>query len=600
MAIKKIVKPVKKIINKSVSYLLNRLKKNSNYNPYAKWINKNKPNRAELEKQRNILFKYAPKISIVVPTFNTPPKFLIAMLESVLNQTYSNWELCIADGSDPSSTGKGVLDSYVLKDKRIKVEFLSENKGIAGNSNAAIALASGEYIAFLDHDDTLAPDALFELVSTINEQPELKFLYTDYALTDQSGEILTLVFTPNFSRFYYLSHPYLVHLVLVAKQVVDKVGRFDEKHFNEGVSQDVDLNLRIFAELNDKEIGRVPKILYFWRVHHYSSGHVGQEKVHEATRFAQNRYFKLRGLNAWAEDGLTFNTFRPRAKIEGNPLVSIIIPTKDRWELLEKNLNSIKELAGYCNYEIIIVKNNTQSRSANDFLNSLDSTYTVVEYGKPFNYSAINNYAVRNFASGELLLFLNDDVEFISHGFLTAMLELFEFPDVGAVGAKLIYLDERIQHAGVIIGLQNGMAEHWQKFVSAKLHNGLQNPGYLQSLNSVREYSAVTGACLMVKRSLFEEVGGFSESLKLGFNDVDFCLKVNAMGSKVLYTPYALGYHHEHASRSQAVDKEVMEHSEDSELFARTWKDFIDKGDPYYSPNLSLDSVVPVPMGQER
>ena len=543
--------------------------------------------------QKNTRFPYEPKISVIVPTYNMRSDYLTAMIQSVKDQTYFNWELCIADGGSTDPEVKSVLESQASGEAKIKIKFLHKNKGIPGHSNEAISLASGDYIALLDSDDTLTPSALFEIVKSINKNPHARFIYSDFAITDEYNRINSMAFCPDFCRYYYLSHPYIVHLVVIRKELIDKVKGFDEAEFNMGVSHDVDLFMRIFALLDDKEIVHVPKILYLWKHYSKSSGHLSQDKVHKFTKKAIERYLASKNIVGRAEDGVCFNSFRARLKIKDNPLVSIIIPTKNKWEYLKKCIKSIESRSGYRSYEIIIIKNNTNDKKALEYLKTLESKYRVEEFDKPFNYSAINNYG-KNFAKGDLLLFLNDDIEFKSSDTLTAMVELIQLDEVGAVGAKLLFPNDTIQHAGVIIGLR-GVAEHWHKFMYAYINNSLPDPGYLSSLVSIREYSAVTGACLMTKRGVFEEVGGFSEELKIGFNDVDFCLKIIDKGYKILYTPYALAYHYESASRRDSGNKDLLTHPDDREVFIKKWSAKMESGDPYYNPNLDTFSYIPVP-----
>ena len=552
----------------------------------------------ELEAQRRTRFPNEPKISIIVPTYNTRTDFLVAMIESVKDQTYGNWELCIADGGSKEPQLKSVLENYAAGDSKIKVKFLHKNKGISGNSNAALSLATGDYIALLDHDDTLTPCALFEVVKAINGNPHAGFIYSDYAGTDEQNMIRHMALCPDFCRYYYLSHPYIVHLVVIKKEIMDKVAGFDEVEFNSGVSQDVDLFLRIFALLDDKEILHISKILYLWKLYGKSAGHRFQNKVHNCTKKAITRYLTTKQIVGTVEDGLCFNTFRVRCKIQNNPLVSIIIPTKDKWQLLRKCIRSIESKSGYRNYEIIILSNNTEDEQALHYLQTLTGRYRVEKYNKPFNYSAINNYGAE-LAKGDFLLFLNDDIEFISRNVLEAVLEPLQLQDVGAVGAKLLYHDNTIQHAGVIIGF-HGAAEHWHKFIYANINRSVPEPGYLSSLVSIREYSAVTGAFLMTKKSVFKESGGFSEDLSVGFNDIDFCLKVIARGYKILCTPYALAYHYESASRRDPMNTDLLAHPEDRKIFLEKWAAKIEAGDPCYNPNLDTFSYIPVPRDPKR
>ena len=550
------------------------------------------PDKNELEVQRQTKFPYKPKVSIIVPTFHTNTGYLRDMIESVLMQTYANWELCIADGGSRDPEVKSILESYE-SEPRIRVKWLGRNKGISGNSNEAISLATGDFVVLLDHDDFLTPSAIFEMVKAINENPRASFFYSDYGIVDEYGGIRQTVFCPDFCRYFYLSHPYIVHLVAIRKDLLDRVSGFDEIAFNSGVSHDVDLFLRIFALLDDRDIVHVQKILYLWRQYPKSAGHLFQDKVHKYTKQAIKRYLRSRKIEGDVEDGLCFNTFRMRIKIKGDPLVSIIIPTGDKWQLLKKCIESIESKAGDGRYEIIIIRNNTQDRKALEYVNTLKTRYKVVDDDRPFNYSAINNLGEQH-AEGEFLLFLNDDVEFKSRDTLGAVVELLQLEKVGAVGAKLLYPDHTIQHAGVIIGLR-GVAEHWHKFLCAYRRGSFPEPGYLSSLVAIREYSAVTGAFLLTKRNVFEEVGGFSEELRVGFSDVDYCLKLISMGYKILYTPHALAIHYESASRRDRGNRDLLDHPEDRERFHNKWAAQINAGDPYYNPNLSRFSYIPVP-----
>jgi O-antigen biosynthesis protein len=552
----------------------------------------------ELEYQKKTRFPNKPKISIIVPTYNTRNDFLVAMIESVKDQTYGNWELCIADGGSSEPQLKGVLEKYAAGDSKIKVNFLNENKGISGNSNAALSMATGDYIALLDHDDTLTPFALFEVVKAINGNPHAGFIYSDYAGTDEHNIIHHMALCPDFCRYYYLSHPYIVHLAVIKREIMDKVAGFDEVEFNSGVSQDVDLFLRIFAILDDKEILHISKILYLWKLHGKSAGHRFQNKVHKYTKKAITRYLNAKQIDGTVEDGLCFNTFRVRCKIQNDPLVSIIIPTKDKWQLLKKCIKSIEAKSGYRNYEIIILSNNTEDVQAIEYLQTLTGRYRVEKYHKPFNYSAINNYGAK-LARGDYLLFLNDDIEFKNRNTLEAVLEPMQLPDVGVVGAKLLYHDNTIQHAGVIIGF-HGAAEHWHKFMYANINRSVPEPGYLSSLVSIREYSAVTGAFLITKKSVFKKASGFSEDLSVGFNDIDFCLKVIAQGHRVLCTPFAVAYHYESASRRDPLNADLIDHPEDRKVFLEKWAAKIEAGDPCFNPNLDTFSYIPVPRAPKR
>lgn len=559
------------------------------------WISNHEPPAKELHVQRKTRFTYQPKISIIVPTYNTPEQFIRDMVESVKSQTYTNWELCIADGASERTVTQ-LLKWYEKRDRRISIKFLTNNKGIAGNSNEALSLATGEFVGFLDHDDELTPDALYEVVRAINENPYVDFLYTDEIRMDSKGKTLSLTFRPQFSEYYYMSHPYIVHFNVFRKSLIDSIRGFNSEDFQENVSHDVDFVLRIIASTEPKRIIHIPKPLYKWRIHDTSAGHVNMEKVNVYTKKALQRFLDTKGLNGYVEDGILFNTFRIRFRMREQKKVSIIILTKNNYAMLLKNLKSIKEKTDYNNYEVLIISNNTTDKDAIRFLESMqkEQKYRVIEDNRPFNYSALNNFGVEH-TEGEYLLFLNDDIEVINREWLTSMVEIALDQRVGIVGAKLLYPDNHIQHAGVVLGLVNGKGEHTHKFMNAFVNKkrNIYEAGYGCSLVCVREYSAVTGACMLTKRTVFEKCMGMSEELKYGYNDIDFCLRVRECGYLVLFTPYALLYHHESISRKVEGDA-VMQHVDDLKLFEKKWKELLQKGDPYYSPNLSLKSYIPI------
>lgn len=519
-------------------------------------------NEKDLVHKRCESFKYRPKISIIIPVWNTEEKWLKSAIDSVLNQIYDNWE-----------------NAYRKNDSRIKVRFLSENLGVSGASNEAISLATGEFIGFLDHDDQLVPSALYEVVKLLNENSEADFIYSDEVLIDEGNKPQYVIYRPDFSLDYMLSHCYIVHFVAIKSDIIHKIKGF-RKEFS--ISQDYDMFLRVLSET--RKIYHIPKILYKWRQHESSAGHELNPKVRELSKKAIHDFLDREGIEGDVIDGRSFNFFRVKRKIIGYPKVTIIIPTKDQIDLLRRCIESIESKTSYRNYEIIIVDNKSQKIETLEYLKYLQTkydNYKVIKFDDEFNYSRINNFAV-NYATGDHLLFLNNDTECISSKWLEALLEHSQRKEVGCVGAKLIYPDRRIQHAGVVIGLI-GLADHVYKFSS------WNDIGYLGQLISIRNYSAVTAACMMVKKRTFEELKGFDENIKVGFGDIDFCLKAVEKGYLNVFTPYAELYHYESATRGKTPARDP--HPKDSLYFSRKWRGIIQKGDKYYNPNLPLNTL---------
>ncbi|AEE14040.1 glycosyl transferase family 2 [Thermodesulfobium narugense DSM 14796] len=550
---------------------------------YQNWIERNEPTKEELIAQKSIKFDYEPKISIIVPTWNTPKRFLIEMLNSVLDQTYSNWELCIADGASKEKHVKEILDQYAKKDSRIKVKYLSENKGIAGNSNEAISLATGDYIALLDHDGTLAPFALFEVVKAINENKDADFIYSDEDKISEDGkERFDAHFKPDFAPDTLRSYNYICHLSVIKKEILDLVG-----YFRDGFdgSQDYDLILRCTEKT--KKIIHIPKILYHWRVSQNSVAGNSNAKLYayESAKKALKEHLERVNIKGNVIDGKFLGSYKINYKILGNPKISIIIPNKDHKEELERCISSIFSKSTYKNYEIIIVENHSKEKEIFEYYEYLRDNYNnvvLLEYKDEFNYSAVNNFAVK-YTRGDILLFLNNDTEIINENWLEEMLQYAQRKDVGAVGAKLYYPDNTIQHGGVIVGV-GGIAGHAHRFFPK------DSPGYFGRLSIVQNFSAVTGACLMMRKDVFVEVGGFDDEYPLAVSDVDICLKVRKKGYLVVWTPYAELYHYESKTRGYEDTPEKQERfKREINLFKSKWGDILEKGDPYYNPNLTLD-----------
>jgi len=559
--------------------------------PYKIWILKNEPKKEKLEeyKKESFSFKYRPKISIIIPVWNTDKKWLRKCMESVLNQVYDNWELCIADGGSTKPYVKGILKRYAKKDSRIKVKFLKENKGIAGNSNEALSLATGEFIGFLDHDDELAPFALYEVVKLLNEKPHLDFIYSDEDKIDEKGKRKDPFFKPDWSPDMFLSQNYLCHLSIIRKELVGKVGGFREGYDG---SQDYDLFLRVTELIDEKKIAHIPKILYHWRSVLGSAAKMVSAKPYAfmAAKKALKDALSRREIEAEILDGLLLSSYRVRYKIVEDPKVSIIIPTKDKVSTLKTCIDSILKKTNYKNYEIFIIDNQSKEEKTLKYYHRIknNSKIKIVKYNKPFNFSEINNFAVSK-VDTEYILFLNNDTEVISEEWLEAMLEHAQRKQVGAVGAKLLYPDNTIQHAGVILGItgtpgQKGVAGHSHKYVSDTEY------GYFLRPHLTQDLSAVTAACMMMRKQVFKEVGGFNVNLAVAFNDVDLCLKIREKGYLIVYTPYAKLYHHESLSRGyEDTPEKQARFLKEIEYVRKKWGHVIDKGDPYYNPNLTLE-----------
>lgn len=549
---------------------------------YLIWILKNEINEKQLKNQKSYKFILNPKINIVVPVWNTPKQFLTDMLESVLSQTYHNWELCIADGASTKKHVKKILDNYVKKDSRIKVKYLSQNKGIAGNSNEALSLATGDYVALLDHDDLLAPFALFEVVKAINENPDADFIYSDEDKISEDGtKRRDPHFKPDFAPDTLRSYNYIGHLSVIKKSLLDEVGWFKECFDG---SQDYDLILR--ATEKAKKIVHIPKILYHQRMHKNSTDKNLNSKLYtyEAAKRALKDHLDRMGLKGHVRDGLFAGSYKIDYAIDYDYKVSIIIPNKDHKEDLERCINSILAKSTYKNYEILIVENNSAEEETFKYYEHLQNNHDnifVLEWENAFNYSAVNNFAAKH-AKGEILLFLNNDTEVISKNWLEEMIQYAQRKDVGAVGAKLYYPDDTIQHGGVILGI-GGVADHAFRYMNK------DSDGYFGRLKIVQNLSAVTGACLMMRKEVFNEIDGFDEGYPLAVSDVDICLKVIEKGYLVVWTPYVELYHHELKTRGYDDTKEKQERfNKEIELFKSKWGNYLEKGDSYYNPNLTL------------
>ena len=552
---------------------------------YKEWYENHRASEQELERERKQVFEYSPKISILVPVYNTPEVFLKQMIQSVRKQTYTNWELCIANANPSNQEVSSILNVAGKKDNRIKVVDVPENEGIAQNTNRALEIATGEFVGLLDHDDLLEENALYEIVSCLNKDCKTDVLYTDEdKVTTDLDEYFSPNFKPDFNLDMLRANNYICHFFVAKKALIESVGKFRAEYNG---AQDYDLILRCTEQA--ERISHVAKILYHWRVHKESTADNPLSKMYayEAGKKAIEDH--LRRCHTKGEVLQTENLgfYRVKYPVTGNPLVSIVIANKDLTDTLDQCIHSIEAKSTYRNFEIIVVENNSVEKETFVYYETLKNRYPnvrILTWKKEFNYSAINNFAVRE-AQGEYLLFLNNDVEIITDSWLEEMLQLCQQKGVGMVGAKLYYPDDTIQHAGVVVGL-GGVAAH----VLCKLPRDAE--GYMGRLRCVQEMSAVTAACMMVKTSVFKSVEGFDEELKVAFNDIDLCMKVRSKGEKIIFTPYAELYHYESKSRGmEDTPEKQLRFSREVNCFRRKWERELLKGDPYYSPNLTLNNT---------
>ena len=546
---------------------------------YQEWYEKNKPSEEELARQRKKKWKEPVTISVLVPAYRTPEVFLRQMIESVLNQTYPHLELCIADGSGENISVEKVVKEYQAKDQRVRYQRLEKNEGIAGNTNAAIRMATGDYLALFDHDDLLAPNALFEVASTI-EKDKADVVYTDEdKVTSDLKEHFQPHFKPDFNPDLLCSNNYICHLFVVKRSLALKLGGQDPAYDG---AQDYDFIFRCTEEA--EKIVHIAKILYHWRVHQASTADNPTSKMYafDAGKRAIEAHLQRIGAKAEVSHTKDLGFYRVKYQVQGNPKVSIVIPNKDEKETLKKCLESIWQKTTYSNYEIILVENNSTTREIRDYYQELDGKngVRVVYWDKEFNYSAINNFGI-SYAKGEYILCLNNDITVISPEWMEELLANCQRPEVGIVGARLYYPDNMIQHAGIVLGM-GGCAG--SLFVGLARSRG----GYLHKAALQQDLSAVTAACFMVKKEAFEKVGGFEEKLAVAFNDVDFCLKVRHAGYLVVYDPYAELYHHESKTRGyENTEAKKRRFQEEIEYMRCHWMPDILR-DPYYNENLSL------------
>lgn len=547
------------------------------------------PSPEEALAQRQHRFPQMPKISILVPLYNTPEDFLREMIESVTGQTYENWELCLADGSDDAhSFVADIVKEYQKKDEKGRILYrkLAKNEGISGNTNQCLAMATGEFIGLFDHDDVLHPSVLYEYVKAINEQ-QADYIYCDET-TFKSGDInkmLTMHFKPDYAIDNLRANNYICHFSVFKRELLDGTELFRSRFDG---SQDHDMILRLTDRAQN--VVHVPKLLYYWRSHPGSTAADISAKPYaiEAAKGAVADHLRRHGFEHFQITSTrAFETiFKIRYQIIGNPLISIVIANKDHRDDLKRCITSILEKSTYENIEIIVVENNSREKETFDYYEELQENekIRVITFDGDFNYSAVNNLGVAN-AKGEYILLLNNDTQVITVNWLEELLMYAQREDVGAVGAKLYYANKTIQHAGVVLGLGAHRTAGHSHYGQHR-----ENLGYMGRLCYAQNVSAVTGACLLVKKALFEEVGGLEEAFAISLNDVDFCLKLREKGYLNVFTPFAELYHFESISRGLDDNGEkAQRYNRESEMFRNKWKEVLDKGDPYYNPNFSLD-----------
>lgn len=526
------------------------------------------------------------KFSILVPLYNTPIKFLDEMIESVKSQTYKNWELCLADGSDEEHGYVGErVKEYSAEDSRIVYRKLEKNLGISENTNACIDMSTGDYIALFDHDDILHPSVLFENMKAICEH-DADYIYTDEATFESLNicKIVTFHFKPDFAIDNLRANNYICHFSVFSRDLIEKTGGF-RKEFDG--SQDHDLILRLTE--NAKKVYHIRKLLYFWRAHPQSVAMSMDAKSYaiEAGKNAVAESIKRSGYECTVESSKAHPAmYRIKYGIKIHPLVSIIIPNMNHKSDLKRCIDSLVFKSTYDNYEIIVIENNSTEQEVFDYYSEIEKqkNIRVVKYEGTFNYSDINNFGA-SFASGEYMVLLNNDTEIITDEWIEEMLMYAQRPEVGIVGAKLYYPDDTVQHGGVIVGL-GGVAGH------THCHIEKNDPGYMGKMFYSQDLSAVTAACLMIRKSVFDSIGGFDCKFAVAFNDVDLCLRVREKDKLIVFTPYAELYHYESKSRGYEDTPEKQKRfAGEVELFHKKWDEkFLSKGDPYYNPNLSLEA----------
>lgn len=551
---------------------------------YPNWLARNEVLDIEAMTQEIATFHYQPKISIAMPVYNVEEKWLRLCIDSILNQVYTNWELCMADDASTDPNVKKILTEYQQLDERIRVVFREQNGHISEATNSALAIATGEFVALLDNDDELAINAFYEVVKVLNENPELDLIYSDEDKIDMDGNRSDPAFKPDWSPDLLLGTNYISHLGVYRRSILEEIGGFRKGY--EG-SQDYDLVLRFTEKTTKERITHIPKVLYYWRMLPTSTAVDQGSKGYafEAGLRAVQDALVRRGINGHATHGAANGLYDVYYDIESEKLVSIIIPTKNGYKDVQRCVSSIIEKTTYQNYEIIMADNGSTDPKMQElyakFEQQLPGRFFVESIDIPFNFSTINNRAAKK-AHGEYLLFLNNDTEVITENWLTLMVSFAQQERIGCVGAKLLYPNNTVQHAGVILGL-GGVAGHG--------HYGYPRGdlGYFGRLAINVNYSAVTAACLLMKKADFDAVGGFEEAFTVAFNDVDLCLKVQALGRDNVWLHEAELYHFESQTRGyDDKGKKKKRFEQEKVMMEEKWGPLIEN-DPFYNPNLTRD-----------
>ena len=561
------------------------MQKSSLQGDYEKYRQAVMPTAEELKRQKQEKLEYRPLFSIVVPLYQTPVKYLSMLVESVLQQTYDNWELCLSDGSGADSPLKEYLNKLEKQERRVKIIYNNTPLQISENTNKAINAATGDFLVFADHDDLLTMDALYECAKALQEMPETELIYSDEDKISMNGKHY---FEPHFKSDYnpdlLCSMNYFCHLVVVKKTLAERVGMLDPAFDG---AQDYDFVLRCTEKT--QHIYHIPKVLYHWRAHENSTAENPESKRYafEAGMRAIQAHYDRKGIPAKVSMGEYPGLYRTTYQWEEQPLISILIPNKDHTQDLDKCIRSIEGQSTYRNFEYIIIENNSELPETFEYYKKLEAENEkahVIYWKKEFNFAAINNFGAES-AKGEYLLLLNNDTEMINPDCLWEMLGYCMREDVGIVGARLYYEDNTVQHAGVVIGF-GGIAGH--TFIGFDRSAN----GYFSRIICAQDYSAVTAACMMTKKSVYKQVGGMTEELVVAFNDIDYCMKVREFGKLVVYNPYAELYHYESKSRGLEDSPEKQErYYKEMKYFVTKWQGFMDKGDPYYNPNLTLSKA---------
>lgn len=583
---KNIKKAITYVKRNGVSKLVHRLRYGSYIaqSDYQTWLFAQRVTKKNLETQSKTRFAYSPKISILVATFNTKEEYLKEMIDTVVNQSYSNWELCIADGSTNDFVEKYVHEHYSSYGDKIKFKKLDQNYGISGNTNKAFEMATGDYITVYDHDDTLELDCFYEIVKALQEY-RYDVLYTDEDKFDDSTKMYNDPnLKPDFSEDLLRSHNYITHLFIVNKKIVDEVGYYNSEFDG---SQDYDYIFRCVEKAN--AVYHIPRVLYHWRMHPESTAQNPENKMYcyDAGKRAIEAHYKRIGVEATVEflPKPMYGMYHTIYSTKDNPLVSILIPNYNHKAILKTCIDSLYNVNTYKNFEIVIVENNSTEKEIFDYYEELKKSHDniqVVTYKGEFNYSRINNFGMK-YTNGDYVLLLNNDTEVISPTALSEMVGCIIRPEVGAVGAKLLYEDDTVQHAGVVIGF-SGYAGH--------VNHGINKDdyGYMVRARINCNYSAVTAACMMVKKSVFNKVGGFDEQFVVACNDVDLCLKICKEKYLIVYNAFALWHHYESKSRGydDASQEKTWRFNKEVEKFQDKWKDVLINGDPFYNSNWNI------------